>query len=83
MATWKKLMWGLLALAESLLAFVLARPAVLNALRIAFTRKAVLVPNLWYFAGMLFGDLARAMIACFLIYHAVRILRRLTTRVVA
>jgi hypothetical protein len=79
----KKLMWGLLALAESILAFVLARPTVLNALRIAFTRKAVLVPNFWYFAGMLFGDLARAMIACFLVFHAVRIVRKLTTRALA
>jgi hypothetical protein len=79
----KKLMWGLLALAESLLGFMLARPAVFSALRIAFTRKAVLVPNLWYFAGMLFGDLVRVVIACFLIWHAARIMRRLITRTVA
>jgi hypothetical protein len=79
----KKLMWGLLALAESIFAFVLARPAVFNALRIAFTRKAVLVPNFWYFAGMLFGDLARVIIACFLIFHAVRIVRRLATQALA
>ncbi|MFZ0319147.1 MAG: hypothetical protein WAL56_08475 [Candidatus Sulfotelmatobacter sp.] len=59
----KKLMWGLLVLAESLSAFVLARPAVFNALKIAFTRKAVLAPNFWYFAGMLFSDLARVAIA--------------------
>lgn len=79
----KKLMWGLLALTESVLAFVLARPAVLNALRIAFTRKTVLIPNLWYFSGMLFGDLARVMIACLLVFHALRIVRRLTTQPLA
>jgi len=59
---------------------MLVRPAFFNALRIAFTRKAVLVPNWAYFAGMFFGDLVRVMIACLLIYHAVRIVRRLITR---
>jgi hypothetical protein len=71
----KKLMWGLLALAELLIAFMLVRPAVFNALKIAFTRKAVLEPNWAYFAGMLVGDLIRVMIACLLVYHAFRIVR--------
>jgi hypothetical protein len=79
----KKLMWGLLALAESLLAFMLARPAVLNVLRIAFTRQVVLVPNSWYFVGMLFGDLVRLLISWFLAYHAFRTVRKLIMRQLA
>lgn len=75
----KKIIWGFLALAELLLAFLLARPAIFNMLLIAFTRRAILAPNLWYFAGMLFGDLIRGLIACLLIYHAVRIVRRVLT----
>ncbi|HTA23229.1 MAG TPA: hypothetical protein VK763_06820 [Terriglobales bacterium] len=73
----KKLMWGLLALAESLLAFMLARPAVVNVLRIAFTRQVVLVQHSGYFAGMLFGDLVRLLISWFLAHHAFRIVRKL------
>jgi len=79
----KKIMWGLLALAESLLAFVLARAAILNMLRIVLTRKAVLAPNLWYFAGMFFGDLIKVLIPSLLIYHAIRIVRQLLNKALA
>lgn len=68
-------MWGLLALAESILALVLARYALVNILRIALTRWAVLGPNFWYFAGMVFGDLIHLVIPSLLIWHSVRIVR--------
>ncbi|MGA8273207.1 MAG: hypothetical protein WB919_16715 [Candidatus Sulfotelmatobacter sp.] len=71
----KKIMWGLLALAECILAFLLARHAIFNILRIALTRWAVLAPNAWYFAGMLFGGLLHLLVPSLLIYHAVRIVR--------
>jgi hypothetical protein len=79
----KKIMWGLLALAESLLAFVLAHAAILNMLRIVLTRKAVLTPNFWYFAGMFFGDLIKMLIPGLLIYHAIGIVRRLLNKALA
>jgi hypothetical protein len=68
---------GSLALIEALIALILARPAVLNALKIVFTRKAIFLPNWAYFAGMLFGDLVKVTIASLLIWHAVRITRKL------
>jgi hypothetical protein len=77
MGTSRKIMWGLLALAESVLALVLARYALFNILMIALTRWAVLGPNFWYFAGMAFGDLIHLVIPGLLIWHTVRIVRRL------
>jgi F0F1-type ATP synthase assembly protein I len=76
-------MWVLLALAEPLLAYLLAQPAVLNAIRVAYTRKAVFDPNRAYFLGMLFGDLIKVTIALFLIWHAIRIMRRLIAKPLA
>ena len=71
----QKIMWGLLAVAESILALALARYALLNMLRIALTRRPVLVPNFWYFAGMVTGDIIHLVIPGLLIWHAVRIVR--------
>jgi hypothetical protein len=65
------------------LAFVLARPAILNMLRIVLTRRAVLAPNFWYFAGMFFGDLIHMLIPSLLIYHVFRIVRRLRNKAFA
>jgi hypothetical protein len=79
----KKIMWGLLALAESILALVLARYALFNILMIALTRWAVLGPDLAYFAGMAFGDLIHLVIPGLLIWHAVRIVRRLQSESLA
>jgi hypothetical protein len=83
MAAMKTLLWGTLALVESVLAFIVARPGVLNVLRIAFTRKEVLVPDWAYFAGMLFGDFLSLALAALLIWHAIRITRKLIAKPVA
>jgi hypothetical protein len=76
MSFMKKFLWGALALAEAVIAVPLAYPAVLNALIIARTRSAVLVPNRYYFLGMLFGDALRIVPALLLIWHAIVIARR-------
>ena len=73
----KKMMWGLLAIAEFFLAFVLAHPAILNMLMISRTRKTVLEQDSAYFAGMLFGDVIRGLPACLLVCHAILIGRKL------
>jgi hypothetical protein len=78
MARSRKFLWGALALIEAAIAIPLAYPAALNALILARTRGAVLVPNRWYFFGMLFGDLIRIVPASLLIWHAVIIARKLT-----
>ncbi len=69
-------MWAVFAFAESLLAFVLAAPAILNAIKVANTRIEVLDPNWAYFAGMLFGDAIRLAPAALLTWHAIWIARR-------
>ena len=80
MKTMKTSLWGTLALVESALAFIVARPGVLNALKIAFTRKEVFVPNWAYFAGMLSGDFLRLALAALLIWHAIRITQKLIAK---
>jgi len=73
----RKLLLGALALVEIVIAVPLAYPGVLNALIIARTRSAVLLPNKYYFLGMLFGDALRIVPAAFLLLHAIVIVRRL------
>ncbi len=70
----------LLAGVELVIGFFLGRPAGLNALRVAYTRKEVLMPNAAYFAGMLFGDLLRAIIVGFLVWHVFRIVKTLKSK---
>ena len=72
----KKLLWGVLALTETAVAVPLAFPGVLNALIIAHTRSDVLLPNKYYFLGMLFGDALRIVPAFLLIWHAIVITRK-------
>jgi hypothetical protein len=76
MAGMKKTLWFSLALAEGVIACLLSRYPVTNALRIGFTRIEVLQANAAYFAGMLFGDLIRLIPAALLIWHMVWIFRR-------
>lgn len=71
----KKTLWVLLVLAESITASILGWPACRNALMIAMTRREVLGPNAYYFAGMLFGDAIKLAIPLLLIGHAVWIVR--------
>lgn len=75
----KRTLWLLLALAETVVAFILARPMVIIALKIAITglfRKDVFQPNAAYFMGMLFGCVIRIAPAAILAYHAVWITRK-------
>jgi hypothetical protein len=76
----KTFLWAMLALVESVFAFIVATPGVLNALRIGFTRKQVLVPNWAYFAGMLFGDFLRLAVAALFIWYAIRMTRTLIAK---
>jgi hypothetical protein len=71
----KRMLWLLLALVEIVVAFILARPAVYNALKICFTRKEVFEPNAAYFMGMLAGDFIRIIPALILVTHMVWIAR--------
>lgn len=70
----------LLALAETLIAFALARAPVIIALKIAATAllrsKDVFQPNAAYFMGMLFGCLIRIAPAAALVSHAVWVARK-------
>jgi len=71
----KKTMWVLLALVEAILALVIAKPAVVNAIMVANTRWQVLKPNFYYFMGMLAGDGLRLLVFAGLAAHAVWIVR--------
>ena len=72
----KKAMWTLLILVEVGTAFVLARPAVLNAIKVANTRREVLDPNWAYFAAMLLGDALKLVIPVLLLWNTVWIIRK-------
>ena len=73
----KKMLWAVVALFEVVAAFIFARPSVINAIKIAHTRKEVFDPNRYYFLGMLFGDTLRFAIALLLIGHAIWTTRKL------
>jgi len=73
----QKATWSFLALAEVVLSIFVAQPAILNAIKIANTRKEVLDLNWGYWAGMLFGDAVRVILALLLTWHAIRITGRL------
>jgi hypothetical protein len=75
----KRTLWSLLALAETVVAFVLAQPAVIIALKIAITasfRRDVFESNAAYFMGMLLGCVIRIGPPAILAWHAVSIVRR-------
>jgi len=77
MATMRKVIWLAVAAIEAIASFILAKPAVLNALKIAHTRDEVIDLDFAYFVGMLTGDAIRFAIAALLIGHAVWLVRKL------
>jgi len=68
--------WGLLAVLESVASAWLILPLIVFMIKIALTRREILVSNEWYFAGMFIGYTPRLIPIALLVFHSVWIVRR-------
>jgi hypothetical protein len=71
-----RLWWGFLAALETVASAWLILPLIVFMIRIALTRRDILVSNEWYFAGMFLGYTPRLIPIALLVSHSVWIVRR-------